>query len=230
VGLILVGLVVAVFGVAGGLPSIGLDFKEKWIIVFLLGVLVMVVGGVWLWFNVEREQREREAKEERERREREAEKLKEEHEREGDVTGLNFKITNLTDDGIVLLRGLNPRTQRRYYDLEGEYQKEPPDGYTVCIIEVDSASKDRSDENYRLRKKVFYSDKSWRARDIYTHKVNGKRLEVAVAYVGSSGQVLWQYYDKVKRKHRVDGTPPIDQLTSDIQICHRISVNIVEER
>lgn len=50
VGLILLGLFVAVLGAAGSVPSIGLKFESPWQgVTVLLGVVVVAAGGVWLF-------------------------------------------------------------------------------------------------------------------------------------------------------------------------------------
>ena len=69
----------------------------------------------------------------------------------------------------------------------------------------------------------MYDDNTWHAKDIYARQA-GIQLDIAVAYVGASGEALWHYYDKVRSRSGPNGTPSIDRLTEDIRIGHHISV------
>jgi hypothetical protein len=195
--LVILGVVVVVVGAAGGVPFTQLIIAQiEWRIgLAILGVAVAAGGGLLLYSG----QTGKRAK----------------------PTKCNFKITNVEHNGAVQLRESDTRKNKNYYDLHGRYDKKPPDGYSVAIIEFDPGT----DTNYRLRKKAaVYDDNTWQARDIYARQ-SGIRLEIAVVYVSASGDALWQYYDKVRKRNGPNATPSIDHLPEDISISQRICVN-----
>jgi hypothetical protein len=194
--LVIFGVAVVVVGAAGSVPFTQLYIPQMWkIAVAMLGFAVAAGGGLLLWQG------------------QTAKRVK--------PAEYNFQITNVEHGGKVRLHESETRKRENYYDLQGRYDKLPPDGYSVAIIEFDPGT----NANYRLRKKVaVYENLTWQARDIYARQ-SGIQLEIAVAYIGASGEALWQYYRKVSKRNGPNGAPSIDQLTDDIYIGQRICVS-----
>jgi hypothetical protein len=195
--LVILGVAVVIVAAAGGVPFTQLAIAQmEWRMgLAVLGVAVAAGGGLLLYSG------------------RPSKRVK--------PTKCNFKITNVEHNGAVQLHESEKRKNKNYYDLHGRYDKKPPDGYSVAIIEFDPGT----DTNYRLRKKAaVYDDNTWQARDIYARQ-SGIRLEIAVVYVGASGEALWQYYDKVRKRKGPNETPSVDHLPEDISIGQRICVN-----
>jgi hypothetical protein len=131
-----------------------------------------------------------------------------------DVEQYNFKI-------IHPQNGQPVEVSDQHFDVRGTYDKKPPDGYSIEIIEFDPAKKD----NYRPRRPAVLEDeKNLRARRIWGGDQDGAERTIGVALVGKSGKALFDYFEKVGKVYKYKDRPGLDALTEDIHLLHQIRI------
>jgi hypothetical protein len=114
--------------------------------------------------------------------------------------------------------GSPPVTFNGFLDLSGTYGKEPPEGYTLAIIELIGANR------FAFRRDVeLGQNKTWLAKAVWAGTKRGQEKEFRVVLVGRSGKALWDYWEKVGAQHNWE-IPPIDKGTDDILECARVRI------
>src|SRR5262249_25516538 len=106
-----------------------------------------------------------------------------------------------------------------FFDISGTYMKDPPEGYSVAIIELIEPS------GFAFRRNVILDtqNKTWQAKAVWGGTEQNRSKEFAIVVVGPSGKALWDYWEKVGREHNWE-IPPIETRPADILSCDRVQI------
>jgi hypothetical protein len=117
-------------------------------------------------------------------------------------------------------------TMNGFFDMSGSYNKEPPDGYSLAIVELIGPNNGfafrREDVKLEKQNKTWYATGVWGGTEHKTQK------EFAIVLIGPDGKALQNYWKKVGEKYNWE-IPPIDTWAADMLVCDQIRIDFVNK-